>query len=89
MKTPEEKYNNDGFYRQCVDMLENLIGQAKSTPSEVREMAMLACLHYEWKCLPRNVLLSAEDERALEGIRLWRTTPRHLNTEAPKEGLGG
>ncbi len=47
MKTPKEKYLNDPEYRHLVDMMENLIQQARFTPSELREASILASINYE------------------------------------------
>lgn len=49
MKNPEEKYRHDADYHMLVDTIENFINQAKYTPSEVREAAILACIHYEMR----------------------------------------
>jgi len=42
-----EKYQNDPFFHKVVDMLEAMLHEAKLTPSEVREAAVLACINYE------------------------------------------
>lgn len=47
MRTPEEIYLNDPTYRRVVDALEAMMRDMHLTPSEVRECAMLACLHHE------------------------------------------
>jgi hypothetical protein len=47
VKTPREKYENDVDYHNLVDLLESFIEKCELTPSEIREAAMLACIHYE------------------------------------------
>lgn len=47
MKTPREKYNNDSQYHALVDTLRSYISACKFTPSELREMVILACILYE------------------------------------------
>ena len=47
MKSPEEKYQSDSLYRTFVDVIEQHLNNAVYSPSEVREMSMLACIHYE------------------------------------------
>ena len=49
MITPKEKYMNDPEYHHLVCMLEDLIGQARFTPSELREACMLASINYEMR----------------------------------------
>lgn len=49
MKTPKEKYMNDPQYHHFVQILEDMIEQAKFTPSELREMSVLACINYEMR----------------------------------------
>jgi hypothetical protein len=44
MPTVRARYLNDPVYHQVVDALRDLIRQARLTPSEVREAAMLACI---------------------------------------------
>lgn len=45
--SPEHRYQRDAMFRGIVDMLEAWIHRAKLTPTEVREAAVLATIHYE------------------------------------------
>ena len=49
MKTPREKYMNDPEYNHLVNFLEQMIDQARFTPSELREAIVLACINYEMR----------------------------------------
>lgn len=49
MKTPKEKYMNDPEYNHLVCMMEQMIEQARFTPSELREAAVLASINYEMR----------------------------------------
>jgi len=51
MKTLTERYKDDPEWHCLVDKLEQLIEQAKFTPSELREACILASIRY-WS---RNV----------------------------------
>lgn len=44
---PEGRYSRDPVFRQLVDTLHHFIREAKYTPTELREAALLACIHYE------------------------------------------
>lgn len=55
MRSPAEKYANDNDYRMLVDYMEAIIHKAAFTPSELREAAMLASIHYEQKS-PRKIM---------------------------------
>lgn len=45
--SPKEKYMNDPEYNHLVQTLEQLIHQARFTPSELREACILASINYE------------------------------------------
>ena len=64
MSMPAKRYANDPSYHQCVDTLETLLHKAHFSPSEMREMAVLACIHYE-QCRPPRSYVTAELAEAL------------------------
>jgi len=45
--SPRQRYENDPIYNSVVNTLETIIEACQLTPLEVREAAMLACIHYE------------------------------------------
>jgi hypothetical protein len=49
MKSPKDKYMNDPEYHHLVCTLEQLIEQARFTPSELREACVLASINYEMR----------------------------------------
>ena len=57
---------NDPEYHHLVCMLESFIEQARFTPSELREAAVLACINYEM----RHVREKTIDPRAAEAFRV-------------------
>jgi hypothetical protein len=48
---PEERYRHDATFRQLVDMLECLLHDAKTTPTEIRDACLLALIHHEQKAV--------------------------------------
>jgi len=64
MKSPKEKYQNDPEYHHLVRTLEQLIEQARFTPSELREACMLASINYEM----RHVREIRIDPKAMEAM---------------------
>jgi hypothetical protein len=53
MQTIEYRYNNDPMVHALVDSLEKSIHDLQFTPSEIRECAMLAAIHYEQRRPPQ------------------------------------
>lgn len=47
--TAEDRYRHDVAFKQLVDVLEYQIQELRLTPTEIREAAVLACLHFEQK----------------------------------------
>jgi len=44
---PDERYQRDEHFRALVDLMTNAIASAQYTPTEMREAALLAAIHYE------------------------------------------
>lgn len=72
--TPAEKYNNDAQYRTLVVAIEHQLHEANFTPSEVREAAVLACIHYEQRNAMPLRIIPAEVRQAMKVLQKWRTT---------------
>jgi hypothetical protein len=53
MQSIEYRYLNDPFIHALVDSLEQYINALQLTPSEIRECAMLAAIHYEQRRPPQ------------------------------------
>jgi len=47
LMSPEQRYQMDPWFHKLVDMLAHFIIEAKFTPSELREAAILAATRYE------------------------------------------
>ena len=76
MKSPKDRYEQDPIYRKLVDGIEALIHQAQFTPSEVREAAVMACIHYEMRYgLRHYYTVPAHIADALRDIQTYRETP--------------
>lgn len=70
MKTPEEKYLNDPEYRHFVSVFEQMIETAHFTPSELREMAIYACIRYEMRHV-RQYTVPAYIDDSFRHIEDW------------------
>ena len=49
---PERRYRDDATYRAVVDMLEAFMHRAELTPTEIREAAHLAAMHFDMRRAP-------------------------------------
>lgn len=47
IRQAEKKYLNDPYFKQVVDLLVSQVIQLKTSPSELREMAMFAAIRAE------------------------------------------
>lgn len=54
--TVEERYHRDPMFRVLVDTLYMQIVQARYTPTEIREAAMLAQIHYEQRHVRAHII---------------------------------
>jgi hypothetical protein len=61
---PDARYYRDNVFRVLVDSMEALLMQAQCSPSEMREAATLACIHYESKRPPVAVIYVRQDGTA-------------------------
>jgi len=63
MRIVEERYLTDPFFHRLVDMIEKMLHEAQTTPSEVREAALLACIHFETRKPAKYFQESANAEK--------------------------
>lgn len=70
--TPEEKYKNDVSFKNLVDTIHCLITDARFTPSEVREAAVLACIHYERLNVKRPLFIPSIVNNAFNTLEKWK-----------------
>ena len=57
---PEQRYLQDVAFKQLVDMLEHFIIKADYSPTELREAAMLAAIHYEYHTVRQRFIFKED-----------------------------
>ena len=71
MRYPDERYKHDVQFKMLVDTLYKMIKDTQFTPTEIREAALLAQIHFEYDN-PRPIMVSPE---MAERIRMRTEKP--------------
>jgi len=69
MLTPEERYRRDTEFKALVDLIYSWIVRCRYTPTEVREAAMLAAVHYAMlQVEPRTLRAPSSDSGCPDSV---------------------
>jgi len=74
------KYQTDSQFKSLVDLFESFLHRADFTPSEIREAAMMASIHYEMTSIHRTYIPSVRLERELD--RFHQVVDEELKRES-------
>ena len=87
MKSPKEKYENDAQFKMLVDTMTKAIIDANFTPSEMREAAVLASVHYELQFGFRHYTVPMQVNDAFKTLCDWRKSCQNTpnNSITPKK----
>ncbi len=71
---PEDRYNRDPAFKSLVDVMHAFIQRAEYTPTEMREAALLACIHHDRLNVRHTLYLDQDQFNMTETNR--RKAPR-------------
>ncbi len=72
-RSPKDRYENDPAYKQLTDAIEAMIHESRFSPSEVRECAVLACVHHEMRYGFKHYTVPLPVKNHLEELASWRS----------------
>ena len=72
MNSPKQRYENDPNYRKMVDAMEGMIVACQYSPAEMREMAVMASIHYEMRHAFRHYTVPLPVNDAIKVMADWR-----------------
>ena len=79
---PEERYRRDPLFKHFVDVIHAMLEKSEMSPSEVREGAMLACIHFEmWRV--RHPMMAKALEQKPTSIGGYAGVPAKITYPCP------
>ena len=84
--SPKDRYENDLSYKTLVDTMTALIHKCKLTPSEMREAAVLASIHYELHYGFRQYTVPMQVNEAFKTLTNWRKEEEDGRANKDKQG---